>query len=66
MRKVGPFLDCPRVNSMIQEHLIEDGVLNFAQFTTDFIKVKVGMISLFGNKRMCLIVCDCSTKSQSI
>ncbi|GJQ85615.1 hypothetical protein Trydic_g20165 [Trypoxylus dichotomus] len=39
MRKIGPFLDCPRVNAMIQEHLIEEAVLHFAQFATDFIKI---------------------------
>ncbi|KAI4464663.1 maestro-related heat domain-containing [Holotrichia oblita] len=39
MRKVGQFLDCPPVNAMIQEHLIEEAVLHFAQFVIDFIKI---------------------------
>ncbi|XP_017784468.1 PREDICTED: maestro heat-like repeat-containing protein family member 1 [Nicrophorus vespilloides] len=38
LRKLGPFLDCPKVNSMIQEHLLDDANLHFPQFCTDLIK----------------------------
>lgn len=41
LRKVGPFLDSPKVNSMIQEHLVEEGNLHYVDFITDLIKVMV-------------------------
>ncbi|KAG5897176.1 hypothetical protein JTB14_022538 [Gonioctena quinquepunctata] len=39
LRRIGPYLDSPKVNSMIQEHLIDEANLHFTDFIRDFIKV---------------------------
>ncbi|CAG9771935.1 unnamed protein product [Ceutorhynchus assimilis] len=39
LRKVGPYLESPEVNTMIQEHLIDEANLHFADFVKDFIKI---------------------------
>nr|XP_023029049.1 maestro heat-like repeat-containing protein family member 1 [Leptinotarsa decemlineata] len=39
LRRIGPYLESPRVNSMIQEHLIDEANLHFTDFIRDFIKV---------------------------
>ncbi|CAG9823673.1 unnamed protein product [Phaedon cochleariae] len=39
LRKIGPYLDSPNVNSMIQEHLIDEANLHFTDFIRDFIKI---------------------------
>nr|XP_022903178.1 maestro heat-like repeat-containing protein family member 1 [Onthophagus taurus] len=39
LRKSGHFLRSTKVNQMIQEHILEDGSLQFIQFISDFIKV---------------------------
>ncbi|CAG9858443.1 unnamed protein product [Phyllotreta striolata] len=39
LRKIGPYLESPQVNSMIQEHLIDEGNLHFTDFIKDFIKL---------------------------
>ncbi|KAJ8930968.1 hypothetical protein NQ314_016182 [Rhamnusium bicolor] len=39
LRKIGPYLESPKVNSMIQEHLIDEANLHFSDFIRDLIKV---------------------------
>ncbi|XP_076271212.1 maestro heat like repeat family protein c11.1 isoform X2 [Rhynchophorus ferrugineus] len=39
LRKVGPYLESNDVNRMIQEHLIDDANLHYADFIRDLIKV---------------------------
>lgn len=41
LRKVSQFLDSPKVDTMIQEHLLEMGYLHFSHFITDLVKVMV-------------------------
>lgn len=41
LRKVGPYLESPKVNAMIQEHLIDEANLHFTDFIRDLIKVMV-------------------------
>ena len=47
MRKIAPFLECPKVSAMIQEHLIEEAQLQFNQFVTDLIKAMVITVFIF-------------------
>ncbi|KAJ8916184.1 hypothetical protein NQ315_016323 [Exocentrus adspersus] len=44
LRKIGPYLESPKVNSMIQEHLIDEANLHFADFIRDLIKVMAAEI----------------------
>ncbi|XP_056636032.1 maestro heat-like repeat-containing protein family member 1 [Diorhabda sublineata] len=39
LRKIGPYLEGSKVNSMIQEHLIDEANLHFNDFVRDFIKL---------------------------
>ncbi|KAJ8979536.1 hypothetical protein NQ317_017684 [Molorchus minor] len=39
LRKIGPYLESPKVNSMIQEHLIDEANLHFSDFVRDLIKI---------------------------
>ncbi|KAK9870558.1 hypothetical protein WA026_008119 [Henosepilachna vigintioctopunctata] len=39
LRQIGPHLEAPETNSMIQEHLIDQGNLNYHNFVRDLIKV---------------------------
>nr|CAI5839463.1 unnamed protein product [Callosobruchus analis] len=39
LRKVGPYLESPKVNSMIQEHLIDEANLHFTDFIRDLVKI---------------------------
>ncbi|CAH0557118.1 unnamed protein product [Brassicogethes aeneus] len=39
LRKVGPHLNSPKVNCMIQEHLIDEANLHFSDFIKDLIKL---------------------------
>lgn len=38
LRNVGPLLDCPKINAMIQDHVFENGSLNFNKFITDLVQ----------------------------
>ncbi|CAH1975454.1 unnamed protein product [Acanthoscelides obtectus] len=39
LRKIGPYLESPKVNSMIQEHLIDEANLHFTDFIRDLVKI---------------------------
>ncbi|KAK4880533.1 hypothetical protein RN001_008679 [Aquatica leii] len=39
LRKLTPFLNSTEVNTMIQDHVLEEGTLHYADFMTDLVKV---------------------------
>lgn len=41
---VGPYLESPKVNGMIQEHLIDEANLHYSDFIRDLIKIMVMII----------------------
>lgn len=43
LRKVAPYLDSLGVNSMIQEHLIDEANLHYTDFIKDLIKLMVSL-----------------------
>jgi hypothetical protein len=46
LRKVAIYLESPKVNSMIQEHLIDEANLHYVDFVKDLIKIMVSFSSL--------------------
>lgn len=54
LRKIGGFLEAPKSNMMIQEHLVEEGNLICTDFIIDFVKVMVSMFNLFKEKQQLL------------
>ena len=41
LRQAGPLLEAERINSMLQEHLIDAGNLQYTDFMTDLVKKMV-------------------------
>lgn len=42
LRKICTLMDAPKMNAMVQSHLLEHGQLQYDHFITNFVKIVVG------------------------
>lgn len=55
LRKISNLIDAPKVNEMVQSHIVEHGNLQYDHFLSTFLKVIVSRMRFFHDSKICLL-----------